>query len=177
DGRAVVPLGEGEGERGAGVPGGRADGRGEVLAAVEVAEGEVVDAAEHARGDGVDAADGQVALGVARFAAGDEGVGEHDGAGTGMLGGALADAVQGGAGDGLVAAGEGFVTGVSELGASAVWLEIGQSEEEDLAVLVLDADGVLDAGNGGEEVDAAAQEGAAEAEAFRGVMVPAGQDD
>src|SRR5699024_11519658 len=58
DGLAVAALGEGEGERGAGVPGGGADAAGEVLAAVEVAEGEVVDAAEHPGGDGVDAADG-----------------------------------------------------------------------------------------------------------------------
>src|SRR5699024_3933795 len=56
-GLAVVAFGEGEGERGAGVPGGGADGAAEVLAAVEVAEGEVVDAAEHPGGHRVDAAD------------------------------------------------------------------------------------------------------------------------
>src|SRR5699024_10190142 len=50
-GFAVVLLGEGEGQRRAGVPGGGADVAGEVLASVQVAGGKVVDAAEHPGGD------------------------------------------------------------------------------------------------------------------------------
>ena len=70
-------LGEGVGERRAGVAHALGDG----LAAVQVAEGGVVDAVEDPGGHGGDAADGDVPLAVAGCAARDEGVGEDDGAG------------------------------------------------------------------------------------------------
>ena len=168
-------LREGEGQRGAGVPGRCPDGAREVLAAVEVAEGEIVDAAQHAGGHGVHAADGQVALGVARLATGDEGMGEHDGAGAGMSGRALAHPLEGGAGDGLVAAGQRWFPVGHELGAHTIRFEVGQAEEEHLAVLVLDGDGMLDAGDVGEQVDAGPHESAAEAEPLRGIVVAGGQ--
>ena len=60
-GLAVVGLGEGVGERRAGV----ADALGDGLAAVQMAERDVVDAVEDAGGHGGDPADGDVALAVA----------------------------------------------------------------------------------------------------------------
>ena len=74
---AVVGLGEGVRQRGAGVAHALGDG----LAAVQMAERGVVDAVEDAGGHGGDSADGDVPLAVAGLAAGDEGVREDDGAG------------------------------------------------------------------------------------------------
>ena len=76
---AVRGLGEGVRERGARV----ADPLGDGLAAVQMAERDVVHSVEHLGGHGGDPARGDVALAVARRAAGDEGVGEDDGTGAG----------------------------------------------------------------------------------------------
>ena len=74
---AVVGLGEGVRQRGAGV----ADALGDGLAAVQMPERGVVDAVEDPGGYGGDPADGDVPLAVAGLAAGDEGVREDDGTG------------------------------------------------------------------------------------------------
>ena len=72
----VAGLAERHGDRRAGV----AHRLGHLLAAVQVAQGGVVDAVEDLGRHGGDATDGDVALGVARGSAGDEGVRHDDGA-------------------------------------------------------------------------------------------------
>lgn len=100
-GLAVVCLGEGVGERGAGVP----DTARDPLGAVEMAEGHVADAVEDPGRDRRDPADGDVALAVAGLPARNEGVREDDGAGAPGAGGEVgADPVHGGGEDRLVAA-------------------------------------------------------------------------
>lgn len=74
---AVVGLREGVRQRGSRV----AHALGDDLAAVQVPEGGVVDSVEDSGGHGGDAADGDVPLAVAHLTAGDEGMGEDDGAG------------------------------------------------------------------------------------------------
>src|SRR4051812_20314749 len=69
-----------------------------------MAEGHVVDAVEDAGGDRGDTADRDVPLAVAALTAGDEGVREDHGTGTGRVGGEIgADAVHGGTEDRLMA--------------------------------------------------------------------------
>lgn len=161
---AVVGLGEGVGERGAGV----ADTLAEGLAAVQMAEGDVVRTREDPGGDGGHSPDRDVPFAVARLAAGDEGVGEDDRAGAGRAAGEVgADAVHGGGEDDLV-------SGLRhrELVLDQGGFEVGKAVEGDVAVVVGEDDGRADGGRVGAQVDArAVDESRADAEAAGRVVV------
>ncbi len=134
-----------------------------------MAERHVVDAVEHGGGHGRDAADGDVPFAVARFAAGDEGVGEDDGAGAGRAGGEVgAHPVHGGGEDGLV---PGALH--TELVPDEGGLQVGQAVEGDVPVRVGQQYGGATGGGFGAQVDAGpAHEPRADPETAGRVVVP-----
>ncbi len=135
-----------------------------------MAERHVVDAVEHGGGHGRDAADGNVPFAVARFAAGDEGVGEDDGAGAlGRAGGEVgAHPVHGGGEDGLV---PGALH--TELVPDEGGLQVGQAVEGDVPVRVGQQYGGAAGGGFGAQVDAGpAHEPRADPETAGRVVVP-----
>jgi hypothetical protein len=119
-----------------------------------------------------DAADADVAFAFAAGGAGDEGVGEDDGAGARAGGEVGADAVQCRGEHGLV----GGCLGV-QLGAYQGGLEVGHSVDGDGAVFVVEEDGAGSVGGVGAQVDAGfgVQAGAG-AEAVGRVVVAADHD-
>lgn len=168
-GLAVVGLGEGVGERGAGV----ADAARDALGAVEVAEGHVVDAVEDPGGNGGDPADGDVPLAVAGLATRHEGVREDDGAGSGGAGGEVgADPVHSGGQDRFVP-GLGGAEGVLDEGR----FQVGEAVEGDVAVAVGQDDGGGAALGVGTQVDPGpVEEPGADAEPAGRVVVPRDHD-
>lgn len=108
---------------------------------MQVPERHVVDPVEDPGGDGGDTADGDVPLAVAGRAAGDEGMGEDDGAGAcGASGEVGADPVHGGGEHGLVTGLRG-----AELFPDERRFQVGQAVEGDVAVGVAEHDGGADA--------------------------------
>lgn len=138
-----------------------------------MAEGGVVDAVEDPGGHGGDPADGDVPLAVAHRAAGDEGVGEDDGAGTRRARGEVgADPVHGGGQHGFVAR---LVH--AELVLHEGRFEVGQAVEGDVAVAVGEHHGRTAGGGVGPQVDARpVNEPGTDAEASRGVVVAGDHD-
>ena len=162
---AVIGLGEGVGERGAGV----ADALGEPLAAVQVTEGDVVDPVEDAEGHRRDTADGDVALAVAARAAADERVGQDDGAGVRGPVGEIGPHPVHRRAEHVGVAGPGRPQLLPGQGR----FEVGQPVERDVPVVVGEDDGGGAAGDIGAQVDAcAAEQAGADAESARRVVVP-----
>lgn len=133
-----------------------------------MAERHVVDAVEHGGGHGRDTADRDVPFAVAGSAAGDEGVGEDDGAGAGRAGGEVgAHPVHGGGEHRLV---PGALH--AELVPHQGGLQVGQAVEGDVPVRVGQQDRGAARGGLGPQVDAgAAHEPRADAEAAGRVVV------
>ncbi len=162
-------LGERVGQRRSAV----ADAVADLLAAVQVAEGHVVHSVEQGCGDVRDAADGDVALAGAGLRAGDEGMGQDDRAGTRPGGEVFSDPVHRCAQDCLVAGGGG-VEALSYQGG----LEVGQTVEGDVAVLVLEQYGAGHVVGVGAQVDAGVfDQSGVHAESAGRVVVPADHDE
>lgn len=136
---------------------------------MEVAEGGVVHPVEDGGGNGLDPADGDVALAVAGLPAGDEGVGEDDGAGAGGARGEIGpDEVHGRAEDRLVADPARTEPVLHQGG-----LQVRQSVQRHVPVRVGQHHGLGAAVGVGPQVDPGpADEPGADAEPAGGVVVP-----
>lgn len=168
-GFGVAGFGEGVGQRGPAVVDAVVDG----LGAVQVAEGGVVDAVEHGGAGVGNAADADVAFAVAGVGAGDERVGQDDGAGALGAGGEVgADGVQGRGEDGLVGGGFHLHLLVDHGG-----VQVGHAVDGYGAVRVVQQDGPRGVGGVGPQVHAGfGVQAGADAEAVGGVVVPADHD-
>ena len=163
-------LGEGVRERRPAV----ADRVGQRVPPVQVAEGGVVDAVEHRRRHDRHATDADVALGVARLGARDEGVREHDRAGGTRPAGQVRP-------DPPHRLGQGRLVRASREPpwlAARVGVEVGDAVHGHRAVLVLQQDRRADGGGVGADEDArGVDQPGAEPQPLGRVVVAAGQHD
>lgn len=144
---------------------------------MQVPESDVVDAVEHARGHAVDTAHADVLLALARCAAADERVRDHDAPDTGTATEVGADPVECGTDDGLVRARERRVGIGRERMAHHVRREVGHPVDGDRAVVVVQEDRLVQPLDLGEDPDPFRHHAGAEAEAHGGVVVAGRHDD